>query len=269
MSELHWRITDFNAREWRSNPRNEPAGSLLDILDSFILDEIEISFDRVRRTEQNICMLDSWTRDQSLTKEEIRNLALTFMTMGSENVSTALSWCIVLLSENQTTQINARKSQEALLNAFHEAMRLYPSVAALTRQAIVDTEICGFHIPRHTEVQINLYSIHRNKVTWGENANDYQPGRCPVVSTFGPPDAIPFGAGKRSCIGRPLTMHELHNVILPILNRFQVIAVKDLPGDKLRVEENLEAKTLPNNFVSLRPGSHRIAFIPLERNSRL
>jgi cytochrome P450/NADPH-cytochrome P450 reductase len=180
--------------------------------------------------------------------------------MGSENVSTALSWCAILLSENLPAQREARKSKESLMNAFHEAMRLYPSVAALTRTCSEDTEICGYEIPRFTEVQLNMYSIHRNENTWGEDASEYRPNRCPVISTLGPPDAFPFGGGKRSCIGRPLTNHEVSFVLSQIFENFELHAVVK-EGEELRL--NLEARTTPNNFVSLRPGNHQIAFVPL------
>jgi hypothetical protein len=272
MHELHWRVADFNYREWRKNHRSGPAGELLDILDKFVLDEIEKSRERVQREEENTCMLDSWTRDASLTTEEVRNLAMTFLTMGSENVSTGLAWCAVCLSENSEMQEDAIKSKDALLDSFHEAIRLYPSVSVLTRMPLQDTVICGYHIPKFTEVVVNMYALHRNKKTWGENAELFLPKRCPVVSTQGPPDAFPFGGGSRSCIGRPLTMHELQNVLLPVFQRFKLHAVlpsKEIPTGVCEFSINMAARTSPNNFVSLRPGNHCIAFVPRTGAARL
>jgi cytochrome P450 len=95
---------------------------------------------------------------------------MTFLSMGSENVSTGLAWLAVLLSEHYDVQHRALGSKDDLVTSFHEAMRLYPSVAALTRANIKDTEICGYHIPAFTEVNINMYSLHRKQETWGEGA---------------------------------------------------------------------------------------------------
>jgi len=268
MAELHWRVADFAERKWRYDARQEPAGPLLDVLDAFVLDQIEQSRARVAKSQENTCMLDSWTRDDTLTTEEVRNLCMTFLTMGSENVSTGLSWCAVCLAQDQKAQDEARKSKDALTNAFHEAVRLFPSVPVLTRMALTDTELCGYQIPRCTEVVVNIYAIHRNPAVWGENAQEFLPSRCPFVSTNGPPDAFPFGGGARSCIGRPLTMHELHNVVLPLFQNFRLVAVKPgkNPGE---YEEDTETKVTPHNFVSLRIGRHMIAFVPFTGGAKL
>lgn len=265
MYELHWRVTDLTQRTWRRNHREEPVGSLQDILDTYILDEIDLSL--ARKNGPVTCMLDSWTRDEELTREEIRNLCMTFLTMGSENVSTGLAWLGVFLSEkDEELQHRVRNSKEDLVQAFHDAMRLSPSVAVLTRTNIKDTEICGYFIPRFTEVTINMYSLHRNEETWGENAGEFCPfAREVSVSTEGPPHAFPFGGGKRSCIGRPLTMHELHSIFAQVVQNFRLIAVHDKEGGGKsgEVERNENASTQPNNFISLRPGLHKIALVPL------
>ena len=270
MNELHWRVTDFTYTEWRRDPRAGPAGNLLDILDKFVLDEIEKSKSRVEKTSEDGCMLDSWMRDKDLSCEEVRNLAMTFLTMGSENVSTGLAWCAICLSENPTAQEEARLSKEALTVAFHEAIRLYPSVSVLTRMPIVNTSVCGYEIPRFTEVIVNMYAIHRNQKTWGEDSLEFNPRRCPVVSTQGPPNAFPFGAGARSCIGRPLTMHELHHVLLPVLQTFKLFSVgpPSSPTSHDEYEIDPQAKTTPNNFVSFRPGLHSVAFVHLNNNNK-
>ena len=112
MHELHWRVADFTEREWRKNPRAGPAGRLLDTLDKFVLDEIDISRAKFASNPERPSdrMLDDWAKDESISTEEIRNLAMTFLTMGSENVSTALSWCLVLFSEHPREQEEARQS---------------------------------------------------------------------------------------------------------------------------------------------------------------
>jgi cytochrome P450 len=266
MHELHWRVADLTAREWRRDRRANGAGELLDVLDAFIMDEIYKSRESPKRDEPER-MLDEWAWDSSLSTEEVRNLALTFLTMGSENVSTALSWCVIQLSEHPEAQRNARRSFDTLRSCFDETVRLYPSVPVLTRQCPEETVICGHTIPRATEVVINLYALHRNTRTYGENACDFDFKRCPVVSTMGPPDAIPFGAGSRACVGRPLTNHELKTVLWPLLQVFEFVPVRTSSNGA--VEMDTEAKTKPNNFVSYRPGPHLVAFRPLDGPSRL
>jgi hypothetical protein len=87
------------------------------------------------------------------------------------------------------------------------------------------------------------------------------------VSTDGPPDAFPFGGGRRACIGKPLTFHELHTIFARVLETFELVAIKE--EGTLYVERNPEAQTEPNNFVSLRPGHHYIAFVPRSEKAKL
>ena len=108
-----------------------------------------------------------------------------------------------------------------------------------------------------TEVVLETYLLHRNPATWGADAEDFRPSRCPVVSTQGPPDAFPFGVGARSCVGRPLSLLELHALVRPVLDAFDVVAVDPGNGD-----EAATRRVKPNNLVSLRPGTHCIAFVP-------
>ncbi|KAH9257348.1 hypothetical protein BASA81_004505 [Batrachochytrium salamandrivorans] len=268
MSELHYRVTDLTRRSWRRNHREEPVGSLQDKLDLFILSEIDASSARSQGPET--CMLDSWTRDVSLSREEIRNLCMTFLTMGSENVSTGLAWLGVYLSESpEDWQVKVRTNREDRIQAFHDAMRLSPSVAVLTRTNTRDTVLCGYELPRFTEVIVNMYSVHRNEQTWGANSGAFCPfaREVPLSTTEGPPFAFPFGGGKRNCIGRPLTMHELDTIFTKLVQNFRLIAVQD-EGNGV-VVRNPHAETQPNSFISLRPGSHQIALVPLKPASKI
>jgi len=253
MYELHWRVVDFTKRDWRLFHRAEPAGSLLDVLDAFIECEIDKS---LSRQEPTPCMLDSWTRNSKLSRDLVRNLCLTFLTMGHENVASGLAWTTLCLAHNPVALNDCRAGgREALENAFNEAVRLYPSVAGLTRTNMVATNLLGYEIPRFTEVIVETYSIHRNPITWGENAGKFSPARCPFVSTNGPPDAFPFGVGKRSCVGRPLSLVELNNVVAGLISEFDIIALNLGNGQKRSIK-----MTTPTNMVSLRPGLHSVAF---------
>lgn len=268
MCELHYRVTDLTQRSWRRNHREEPVGSLQDKLDVFILDEIRAS--SLRKHAPETCMLDSWTRDESLSVEEVRNLCMTFLTMGSENVSTGLAWLGVYLSESpEEWQVRVRTSREDRVQAFHDAMRLSPSVAVLTRTNTRDTVLCGYELPRFTEVIVNMYSVHRNEQTWGADSGAFCPfaREIPLSTTEGPPFAFPFGGGKRSCIGRPLTMHELDTIFAKLVQNFRLVAVQG--GDGGVVVPNPHAETQPNSFISLRPGAHQIALVPLKALAKI
>jgi cytochrome P450 len=138
MHELHWRVGDFSDREWRRNSRAGAAGELLDTLDAFIEQEIDAS--RLSAARNASCMLDAWTRDAKLSRDQVRNLCLTFLTMGHENIASGLAWVTLCLAHDEQAQQRVRAgNRQDLETAFFEAMRLFPSVAGLTRTSDVDT----------------------------------------------------------------------------------------------------------------------------------
>jgi len=259
MYELHWRVTDLTDRAWRADPHRGPVGGLLRELDAFIEPRIDEAVRRTAREPADSCMLDAWARrlspssssgagralgEPALTRSQVRNLCLTFLTMGHENVATALAWCVILLAEHpdELADVVAAPTadvfDERLLRAFEEATRLYPSVAGLTRMNLSDAVVGGVLVPARTEVAVNMFDIHRDTAAWGADSCGY-------------PDAFPFGVGaRRSCLGRPLSYLELRLLVGPLLRRFDLVSAT--PSSPCEAD----------SYVSLRPGPHRVLFVP-------
>jgi len=61
----------------------------------------------------------------------------------------------------------------------------------------------GYNIPRGTNILIFIWNIHRNKETWGSDAEEFKPERfLPEDFENIPTYAfIPFSRGPRVCIG--------------------------------------------------------------------
>ena len=129
---------------------------------------------------------ERWVLDKALSTIEIQNCCMTLLTMGHENIATALSWTIVLLAENkdkqkvckQETIENTNNSNNNIYKAsymmdensfckltacFNEAIRMYPSVPAVTRQIISDqdTTIWGYEMRKGDEIVLNIHGMHR------------------------------------------------------------------------------------------------------------
>src|SRR5581483_4691566 len=90
-----------------------------------------------------------------------------------------------------------------------EAMRLYPPVWAISRTALADDEIDGYHIPAHSGVILSPYVIHRHPAFW-EHPERFAPERF-----SGPPPTayFPFGFGPRMCIGASFGLLEARLVL--------------------------------------------------------
>ncbi|KAG6012615.1 hypothetical protein E4U54_007414 [Claviceps lovelessii] len=109
-------------------------------------------------------------------KPSIRDELFGFVIAGSDTVSTTMSWTVKYLADNQMVQAKLRRqlrgsykeahdskrqpdASEILhvsapyLDAFiEESLRYAKAVPILVREAIVDTEILGHHIPKGTSI---------------------------------------------------------------------------------------------------------------------
>jgi len=107
--------------------------------------------------------------------------------------------------------------------AFKEILRMYAPAGTLFRQAITDTEICGHHIPRSSQIAINVYASMRLQ-DWWPDPDTFNPGRFTTTARH---DAVnryafaPFGGGAHKCIGQQFADMTVKTVMLELLCRFQ------------------------------------------------
>jgi len=104
-----------------------------------------------------------------------------------------------------------------------ESLRLYPPLVALVRRTKNEVNLGSLHLPRGMEILIPILAIHHDKTLWGDDANEFNPGRfCIGVAGAAkhPLAFIPFGTGPRACIGRNFGVIEAKVVFAMILQRF-------------------------------------------------
>ncbi|MCU1639920.1 MAG: putative cytochrome [Nocardia sp.] len=88
--------------------------------------------------------------------------------------------------------------------AFRETLRMYAPVGQIVRQAIADTDICGYFIPAGTLVIAGAYTMMRAEENWHDpdvfDPERFDPQRAEDKShRYAWP---PFGGGAHKCIGR-------------------------------------------------------------------
>ena len=154
-----------------------------------------------------------------LTNQElIEHLSFLFFA-AYDTTTTALSHLAMHLALDQPLQERLReechainKAQldfddshqlESLDNAFHEALRLYPSASMFLRRTIRDCDIGGYAVPANTVLYLPPMYNHRLETLWSEPAS-FDPGRFAKGReehkrhSFG---YTPFGGGAHKCIG--------------------------------------------------------------------
>lgn len=100
---------------------------------------------------------------------------------------------------------------------------------AVPHKTTKDTEIGGYFIPKDTDVYINLFSVHMDS-SWGD-PRVFRPER--FLTTEGEVDTaiveniLPFGAGRRRCLGEYLAKVELFIFFSFLLQQFYFTAPPD------------------------------------------
>jgi cytochrome P450 len=187
--------------------------------------------------------------DSDLSREELRDELVTLLLAGHETTSTALAATVFLLATNPDEQARLHDALQStsdpldcdrLRAVVDEALRRFPPVHLMLREAGGSTEFDGYRIPAGALVGVPTWVLHRDD-RWWDAPDEFRPDRFlgdPAHPEFA---YLPFGAGQRQCIGRRFALQELQ------------VAVATLLGD-YRFEATDETAFEPAVGVNLRPG---------------
>ncbi|KAJ6932796.1 hypothetical protein NC651_008274 [Populus alba x Populus x berolinensis] len=120
-----------------------------------------------------------------------------------------------------------------------ETMRLHPvSPFLVPRLAREDIQLGGYDIPKGTRVMVNVWTIGRDASIW-EKPHEFCPERFIGKSidvkghNF---ELLPFGAGRRMCVGYSLGLKVIQASVANLLHGFKW----KLPGDMTTEELNMQ-----------------------------
>ncbi|XP_074360469.1 cytochrome P450 734A1-like [Apium graveolens] len=176
-----------------------------------------------------------------ITVHDIVEECKSFLFAGEQTTSNLLTWTTILLAMHPQWQVMARDevlevcgsrdpptqdnvSKLKLLGMIlNETLRLYPPVVATIRRAKVDLELGSYKVPRGTELLIPILAVHHDQAIWGNDANEFNPGRFldGVARAANHPVAfMPFSIGVRTCIGQNLAILQAKLTLAMILQKF-------------------------------------------------
>ncbi|OMO94044.1 Cytochrome P450 [Corchorus capsularis] len=105
-----------------------------------------------------------------------------------------------------------------------EVFRLHPAVPLIVpRRSNEACEVAGYHIPKHCIVYVNVWGMARDPKVW-DNPLEFKPERFlgSTVDVKGQDfNLLPFGAGRRSCVGWPLAHRIVHYYLAALLHAFE------------------------------------------------
>ena len=112
-----------------------------------------------------------------------------------------------------------------------ESLRLHSPIHSISRVAMEDNTVGGFHIPKGTTVAISMYAIHRQERLYPDpekfDPSRFSPENVAARHRFA---YLPFAAGHRNCIGAGQALVELKLIVARIAQRFDLELA---PGHKV------------------------------------
>ncbi|BBX73933.1 putative cytochrome P450 132 [Mycobacterium shinjukuense] len=160
-------------------------------------------------------------------RQRVRDEALTFMLAGHETTANAMSWFWYLLSRHPAVRDRMLAEVDGVLGTrrptaddlgklgwttacLQESQRYFSSVWIIAREAIDDDVIDGHHIRRGTTVVIPIHHIHHDP-RWWPDPERFDPRRFLDDRAKTRPRSayLPFGGGRRSCIGQSFALMEM------------------------------------------------------------
>jgi cytochrome P450 len=188
---------------------------------------------------------------KGMSKQQIRDEAMTILLAGHETTAQALTWTFYLLSQHAAAEQRLRGELQKVLQGklptledvaklkytrmvVSEAMRMYPPAWVLSRRAIEDVQLGGYAIPKKSLVLMSQYVMHHDP-RWYPEPERFRPERFDPDKDHDRPRYayFPFGGGPRVCIGEPFAWMEMVLVVATLMQRWRMRLVPEHPVDLL------------------------------------
>jgi cytochrome P450 len=169
------------------------------------------------------------------TEEMVDQVAIFFLA-GHETSASALSWALYLLATHPEVQERVAAEAAGLRpefgvvgslrctrDVFREALRLYPPVPMLVREAAQPETFRGRSVKPGAQVVISPWHLHRHERLW-ERPDDFDPERWAGEVPQG--GYLPFSRGPRVCPGAGFAMLEGTLMLAHLVRSFRFQAVE-------------------------------------------
>ena len=190
---------------------------------------------------------------------EDRHVRLTGMdlVLGGVNTTLAILYAALnILSHNQDIVLKLRTEADRVVGeggelslrhrdnmpylraTVYELLR-YTSVGTLgfPHVTLEDTKLCGYDVPKDTQIYTNLFHLHHNEKDWHE-PYDFIPerfldaeGKVLAADTPTRRHLMPFSAGPRGCIGEQMALSRMFLVLGTLVQKFDILPSKESTPD--------------------------------------
>ncbi len=172
------------------------------------------------------------------TEEMVDQVAIFFLA-GHETSASALAWTLYLMAIFPDWQDRVAAEAEEVLSArsdfglvsklrtsrdvFREALRLYPPVPMMVRQATCPEHFRDRDVPKGSQIVLSPWHLHRHERLW-DKPDEFDPTRWGTENgkTCQREAYIPFSAGSRVCTGAGFAMVEGPLILSMLLRSYRI-----------------------------------------------
>ena len=177
-----------------------------------------------------------------LSDREVADQAMLFLLAGHDTTAVTLSCVLLMLARHPDWQERLCAEVDQVLDgrpptaddlqslpwterAVRETLRLFPAAHGMGRSAATDQTLGGRLIPAGSWVEVSIWGVHHSARVWPEPER-FDPRRFDLADDE-PPGGhrcawLPFGAGARACIGRPISLTEVQITVATVLQSYVV-----------------------------------------------
>jgi hypothetical protein len=159
-----------------------------------------------------------------MTNTEIHDHVMSMIVAGHETTAAEIAWALQLIAHSPHVQqrlheeIESDSGGQYLTATIHETMRHRPAfMFAIPRKVAARTEVGGWLYPRGVHLVPCTYLMHHDPTLYPE-PNAFRPerflGQTPPAGSY-----LPWGAGRKRCIGRHFALLEMQSVLRETLRQ--------------------------------------------------
>ncbi len=205
--------------------------------------------DRVDTLLANMLAAEADADFTEFTREQVIDEMKQYLWAGTETTALTMAWCLYVLAQRPDIADKIRAEATALCGphgepsweqaqqltytrrVIQETMRIYPPVWAFIREAAGEDEIDGVKIEKGDTIVLCSYAVHHSPKYWSDpdtfDPDRFSPEGLRARAKY---SYLPFGAGKRACIGGAMSQLENALALAMLLRRFDVEYLGDVPA---------------------------------------
>jgi cytochrome P450 len=210
-------------------PPSRRFNQLIERADALIFDLIEERRSTERSGEDILAMLLQARHedDSPMSAQELRDELMTALVAGHETTASQLAWAFERLAREPAVvarlieEVDGDEREDYMIAMIHEILRLRPVLPnaepRLTKQRV---RIGDFDYPAGVALLASAYLVHHDPEIYPD-PHAFRPERF----LFNPPGTytwIPFGGGRRRCLGASFALQEMKIVVRAVLSRYQI-----------------------------------------------